>query len=112
MTNRSLDSAKEVFLVEGRAGDYEPSFWTVGAWTDRALAEAEAARLNEACLPFEAELRDFEEGHDDAMSDDDLGAYFDRRDAFIEKWKQRTGDPKMSTYEQSSYFVSAVPLRS
>ena len=99
-----------VYVVEGKSGMYEPSFWTVNAWTSRERADAEAQRLNALAMQFWAEMQEFEQGYKDDLSDEELGDYFEGRDALIKKWNAQSGDVGMSTYEESEYYVTTVPL--
>ena len=102
---------ERVYLVEGKAGTYEPSFWTVNAWTTRELAEAEAARMAPLAKQFWAELAEYEKRVKDDLSEEELGPYFDGRDALIAKWETIVGDDKVSHLDESEYYVSEVAVK-
>lgn len=112
MSHATIETVKEIFIVEARSGMYEPSFWSVCAWPTAELAQAQAAHLNTFAKPFWEAMQEFERGYKDNMTDDEIMAYSDGRDALIQKWRDLSGDQCLQGHDETDYFVTVVPFRS
>lgn len=102
-----------IFLVEGRAGEYEPSFWTVGAWTTRESADKEAVRLSGLAHMYWTERYDLGEAPDTKIPDPEWEPLFEaweaKSKALLEKYRV-LGDPQLDRHEHASYFVTETKL--
>lgn len=90
---------------------YEPSFWTVNAWTTHELADKEVKRLHAIARPFWIELQEFEKRYKNDMEEQELITYFDARDALIKKWTDLSGDEGISHLDESEYFITIVEVK-